>query len=377
MERIVSKELQELRDSGEEIFSISRLDSINQCLYSAYRTYRLHDRGDNNIYALLGSRIHDTLEMITNGEATEEDLLPAMNQELSDLSLFDIDFPSDSIRANWIANMESFCRDYRKPSSEDGSTYVAEEEFIYTTPNLKAPLVGYIDLQRIRPDGSRDLFDFKTSSDFGKEELKKKARQLLVYAMGKEQEGVKVKSASFIMLKYATIKYNGYKTARSKERTPIKKHCERRKIGETLETPITRDLLELGMDEVDISFITEKIKEYNSLDIPGIDTPEYLKVRENYHILPYLVTVDLTQENYDECVQYIEDTITMWKGLGDDVENYPPLEFIEKVEGKKPKDNRFFCHALCGHYKNCDYIHEFDEKQEALREGSEEEDLFG
>jgi hypothetical protein len=90
---------------SDTVYSISRLDCINRCIYEAYRTYVLHERGDKNIYTVLGSTIHECLENIVKGEATEEDLLPAMEKDLENVSLFGLEFPKDmkgedSIRVN-------------------------------------------------------------------------------------------------------------------------------------------------------------------------------------------------------------------------------------------------------------------------------------
>ena len=120
MIRVTDKRLEEFRAEGKTIYSISRLDTINHCLYEAYRTYILNDRGDNNVYAMLGGRIHDVLENIVNGKATEADLQPAVDSELEDIDLLGLEFPKgrngeDTVRAGWIADMKHFCSTYKSP----------------------------------------------------------------------------------------------------------------------------------------------------------------------------------------------------------------------------------------------------------------------
>ena len=154
MKRNKDNRLQELRDKGVTVYSISRIDSINNCLHGAYRTYDLHEKGAPNIYSSAGSVTHDCLEKIMNNEATEADLLPCIQEELDNLDLLNIEFPKDrnggdSIREGWIADMTHFASTYKKPTGN----FKTEELFIYKTKGGHY-LQGYIDLQRINKDGS-------------------------------------------------------------------------------------------------------------------------------------------------------------------------------------------------------------------------------
>ena len=79
-ERATDQRLEELKAQGNELYSISKLDSINNCLYGAYLTYRLDNRGGNNIYAIMGGKLHDVLEGMANGTATKDELLDYANR---------------------------------------------------------------------------------------------------------------------------------------------------------------------------------------------------------------------------------------------------------------------------------------------------------
>ena len=83
MNRELENEVEKIRAEGKEVYSFSRLECINNCLYEAYRTYILNDRENQipNIYGILGGKIHDVLEGIMIGKNSTADLLPAMNQE--------------------------------------------------------------------------------------------------------------------------------------------------------------------------------------------------------------------------------------------------------------------------------------------------------
>lgn len=60
-------------------------------------------------------------------------------------------------------------------------------------------------------DGTVTVIDYKTSSKYSGQDLKKNANQLLLYAIALEQEGYVVREVSWLMLKYCTVagKRNG------------------------------------------------------------------------------------------------------------------------------------------------------------------------
>ena len=368
MTREVDPRLQELYDSGEPIYSISRIDSINHCLYGAYLTYKLNKRGANNIYAIMGGKIHDTLEKITNGEATEEDLLPAMQAELDDMDSLDIAFPKDSkggdaIREGWIKDMEHFCTTYKSPKSKNLST---EELFIYTTSTEKK-LIGYIDLQN-KKKNSIDIYDYKTSTLYKGEDLKSHGRQLVVYQMGKEQEDKQVDNVAWIFLKYVDIEFMGYKTAKSKEKTLLTKTIERKKIGAEMEKYVERDLLDAGYDEIETEIFLNEFKSTNKFDC----LPE--NIRAGYKMKPCVLKYEVTDEIKQECEDYINQTIEMWESLGDDVKNYPPRSFTKVQKNGKEVTDIFFCTQLCSHSKECQYLHDYLDTLDTTND--EDENLF-
>lgn len=358
----LEKQIEELENNGETIYSISRLDTINNCMYEAYRTYKLDERGDNNIYGIMGSKIHNTLEDIINNKAEPSDLYDAMNDELADVDMFNICFPNDMIKNNWIANMTHFCKTYIKP---EGS-FITEERFLYKTDNNKY-LQGFIDLIEKNEDGSINIFDYKTSSMYSKNNIKEHGRQLVIYAMGKEQQGYDVKKVAWNFLKYATVEFKGYKTAKSKEKTEIIKNIERRKIPDELAKFIERDLYNLDYDELLIDALLVKFKKENSFDV----LPD--EIKNNYIVKPCIVEYEITDEVKEECKRYIDKTITMWENA----KEFPHRCFTRINKNNKEVDDIFYCTNLCGHFKNCDYIQDYlYQKQINEQEDNEMEDLF-
>lgn len=372
-ERAEDKRLKELRDAGHEIYSISRLDCINNCLFSAYKKYVLHEKEKPNIYSSLGGRIHEVLEGITNNTNTESDLLEAMNDELEDMQMLGIEFPKDrnegdSIRENWIKNMTNFCKTYKAPRNKK---LEAERLFIYETDNHEF-MQGYIDLIWHKKDGTISIFDFKTSTMYGSKEIKEHARQLILYALGMEQEGYTVSSASWIMLKYWTVTFQGYKTAKSKTRTTIVKHIERRKLYSELAKHFQKDLEEMGMDSLDVEITLDNIKNeiYNTGTIPDI-------LKDKYILKPCIIDAELTSESKQETLDYINETIKKWKSLNpENINDYPPRNFLKtKASDGSQVPDTWFCHGLCGYYDNCPWIHDFNDQYNEDN-NTNEDDLF-
>ena len=370
MERQSDERLDELRASGVPIYSISRLDCINRCLAEAWETYHENNRGDGNIYALCGSKVHEVLEGIVNGENTEKDLLPAVNSELEEAEMLGYEFPkmadgSDGIRDKWIKDMTHFCQTYKSPNPKNLST---EELFIYKSPKGNY-LQGYIDLQRKNADGSVDIYDYKTSSLYSGAAIKEHGRQLVVYQMGLEQANLTVRNVAWIFLKYAEIRFMGKKTVKSKEKTEISKVVERCKIGSEMAKYVEQVMTEQGFDEVDIEIALNEFKMSNSFSV----LPD--SVASEFKMLPYIMKYEVTDEIKKECEEYIDNTIEKWESLGDDESNYPPLSFTKVQKNGKVVSDLFYCQRLCSHGKTCKYLHDYVDK---LDTGSDDEfsDLF-
>ena len=367
MEREPQELVDELRANGIEVYSFSRLDCINNCLYEAYRTYVLNDKENQipNVYSILGGRTHDVLEGIMNNKNTEADLLPSIYQELEDLDMLGIEFPkgrdgSDSIREGWIADMEYFAKTYKSPKGK----FETETFFLYKTPGNHY-LQGFIDLTRIRKDGSIDIYDYKTSSMYKGEDIKKHGRQLVLYALGKEQQGYTVRSIAWLMLKYCEVTYVGKKTSRSKEESEITKVIERKNLVKDLKSVIEHKLEKRGYDEVDIEITIEESLQSNTI-------PKFLE--SEFTIKPYVMKYELTDEIREECNNYLDSTIEKWESLDQKNEfNYPPLSFTKINKTGKEKQDTCYCQMLCGYGKNCPHLQRF---LDTWQNESEDDDLW-
>lgn len=347
MARDTNPELKELWDKGIDVYSITRLDTINHCMAEAKYNYIDHLPKDENVYSFLGSKIHDKLEQITNGVGTKQELLPTLNNALNSMDMFGIKFPasrdgSDSIRTNYIEDMENFCLTY---DPEWGDKLKAEQFVLYKTSNGNY-CQGYIDLIEYLDDKTINIYDYKTSSRYSKADIESHRRQLIVYAMAMEQKGYKVNQIAWIFLKYAQLKYYGYKTSKSKEKSLITKVVERRKIGEILAPLIEENLKQFGYDPYE--YIT-KLLETNSL----IGMPAEILKRYEIHL--DIEPAELSGETKQECINYIDDTIEKWNNA----KEYPPKDFYKYSSTGKKSEDIFYCACLCDFSDKCEYYKAF------------------
>lgn len=365
--------LQALYDTGKQVYSISRCNTISHCLYEAYKTYILHEKGSNGIYGILGTKIHDKLQEIMEGTASADELTPTLNEELSDLDMLNIQFPkdfkgNDSIRNNWIADMKHFCKTFEPPQGK----FQTEQLVIYKLPYSEDRYVqGYIDLIRENEDGTISIYDWKTSTNFNAADLLHHGRQLVFYALAKEAEGFTVRDVSWIMLKYCEVTFMGKKRSNSKSKTEIVKILNRGKLISGLKNYIECDLSELGYDEIDAEIMLKKALDENSFDsLPA-------EIQSKYIIKPYIRKYELTDELREETITYLNDAADIYENLNRNNEReWLPRNFF-RVNNGKEIDDTFYCNTLCSFRNSCIHIKRFNEQRDLRKlEKDEFSDLF-
>lgn len=362
MTRSPQEELDKLREQGTPIYSFSKIESMHGCLYEAYRTYILHERDMQkpNCYAVLGSSVHDVLEKIMNGKATEKDLFPAVQRDLDMCSMLDITFPNDSVRDNWIKDMTHFCNTYIRPKGK----FETETFFLYKTPQNHY-IQGYIDLTRLNKDGTIDIYDYKTSSLYKGDDIKVHSRQLILYGLGKETQGYKVRKVGWIFLKYVQVEFMGKKTAKSKQETLIVKIIERKNIVKELAPYIESKLGMIGLDEIEIEFLMQKAFAENEIPEP---------VLKQFVLKPYVMYYDYSEETKSECNEYLDRSINEWENLGTVESDFPHIPFTKLTKMGKEIENTFYCNCLCGYRHDCKYLSDYNIRKENIK--SEYDDLF-
>lgn len=356
--REIDERLKALFDAGHKVYSISKCNTIDECLYEAYNAYVLHNRGSNGVYSILGSKVHDRLESIMNGESTPEDLPATLKEELNDLEMLDISFPKDrnggdSIRDSWVADMTHFCNTFVPPEGK----FDTEELFIYQL-NDDRYVQGYIDLIRYNDDGTISIFDWKTSSQFSKDDLLHHGRQLVLYAIAKEAQGIKVRDVAWYMLKYCEVSFMGKKRSNSKELSLITKVVNRGKLISELKSNIEYHLSAAGYDEVDIECMLNQAVKENSFDcLPN-------EIKSKYTVKPYIRQYEITDELKRECIQYINEMADKWESLDtSDSSNFPPKSFTKTTKQGKEVEDCYFCAVLCNYRNSCKHFKAYKESQ--------------
>ena len=347
--REIDEKLEALRASGKQLYSISKLNTMHQCKYQAYLNYIEHEKQKDNIWACAGSIIHDRLEGCLKGSNTPQDIKAAIDDELENFEMLDIDFPLDkngnpTIKTNWVANMTRFANEFKIPRG-----HFDTEQLVVLPINDHAVMHGYIDVIKHNDDGSVDVIDWKTSSQFTGDHLIEAGRQLVFYAMALENEGLRVRSVKWVMLKYYeaswTLKNGNTKT----------KIGEWRNLYKDLASTIEKKLIEIGKDEFEIAVILDKARETNQI-------PE--EVASLFVVKPYVREYELTDEVRAETMEYITSTIKEYETI----ERWTPCDC---------KSNSYFCANLCGYggkSGKCKYWTDYCDTFE--KESDDEEDLF-
>lgn len=348
-ERLQDERLEELRRQGKKIYSISRLNCLNQCAYQAYLNYIKEEPEEQNIWSILGGRTHDAIQQCIDTNCDTSIIKTAILDELNDLDLFELSFPKDrngneTIKNNWIANMTRFADEFKRPKG----TFITEELVLYKIDD-EHYMQGYIDAQRINSDGSLWIIDWKTSSNFDKAHLKEAGRQLILYGLAKQAEGYKVDNISWCMLKYYEATWT-QKNGKDKSKVG-----EWRNLIKDLSNAIKQKLEINGYDEITIDLLLENASQTNQI-------PK--EIRKEFKVLPYVRDYEFSTENIEETLSYIKEKIEQYEQAGDDEEKYPPCDIAKQS---------FFCSSLCGHKEQCKYWHDYCEQ---YNESSNDEDLF-
>lgn len=354
MERKPEERIEEIRANGGEVYSISRLNTINQCPYSAYLQYIKGVKSKPNVWSELGGITHDALEACVKDGADESCIRKAIEEELEMLDTLGIDFPLDrlgnpSLRNNWIADMQGFANHFKTPKGK-----FETEQFVLYQIYDDSWMQGYIDLIRYNDDGTISIYDWKTSSNFDKLHLEQAGRQLVFYMLAKEAEGFKVRDVSWVMLKYATVSWlakNGKKQTKT---------MEWRKVGTEMRKKIEKDMIDAGYTDIDIEIHLGYLLE------DGDFSRQVPEVKDKYTLSPYVRQYEVTDAIIDETLEYIKDTIIKFKKWGDNEDDYYPLDCFE---------NEFFCNNLCG-YGRSGCKHYADYLVECEINYDEIEDLF-
>lgn len=357
MERVEDPRLTSLRSQGAKIYSISRLNTMNQCPYQAYLNYVKHESQKLGIWGQMGGKTHDALQECLDTNCDESIIQKAIQDELEDLEMLGVEFPLDkngnpTIKNNYVANMMRFAKEFKTPKGN----FETEQLVLYPIPNHpNSYMQGYIDFIKYEDDGSILIGDWKTSSNFVGKHLTEAGHQLIFYGLAKQAEGYNIKRLMWVMLKYCVTSWT-LKNGKTKEKV-----SEWRNLVKDLRSVLEKRLSDAGYDDFDIDMMMTEAQKNNTLD----NLPEEIKSQFKTRI--YVREYEFSQENIDETLDYICKMVDKYEAASEDEKNYPPCEI--------DKSTSFFCNSLCGYgYEKCKYYRDWCEQN--LTEKEDEDDLF-
>lgn len=345
----IKEKINKLKEEGHTIYSISRLNTVDECGWEYWQTYKEHLASKDNIYGFTGTRIHKCLEDIQNG--IKVDFPKEVDKMLAEAQMLDITFPTENIETKWKKDIISFAHNYVAPTYNK-----VETEKLFLVEINGHYLQGIIDLLIYNEDGTVSIRDYKTSSKFTNADLEAKGRQLILYGLAMEQMGYKVKDLAWEMLKYVEI---SYKLKNGKTRTTI---AERGYILEKLKSDITKELKALKQyDGLQIEMMVDEAIENNSFD----NLPQ--SIRDKYTIKDYICYYDFTEERKRETQAFIQAKIEDIEMFEDNKNWWEPKEITPYTS--------FYCNFLCSHREHCEYFQDFLEMQKMWEEKKENQEL--
>ncbi len=324
MAREIEPIVKELKKNGKTIYSISRLNSFNDCKLAYKYTYIDYKKGIDNVYNLLGTLCHDNKEALLKGKITKDNFLKIFDDEIFELDIKGIEFPSENIKSGYVQNIRKYIME-----QEDNNKKCIIEKFVIMEIDEDNYIQGFIDyIDGV--DGKLRILDFKTSTAYSGEEKVKSGRQLILYKLALEKiTGKEVVFVGWDLLKYCNI-------CKMQKNGKVKKYLiERRKVANEMADRYTKDLKEMGKEQYEIDLIL-----FDNKDIPD-------ELKDVYWKEDGIVELKVDEEMIQETMDYLNNSINNIKNEKD---------FNAKVITEK---NSFYCSFLCGHRLICPHLKEY------------------
>lgn len=345
MARLTSEELQTLmkNEGVSRIWSWSKWNCFHTSPYEYFLKYILHKKEDRTdcIYTTTGGIAHDIMERRYTGKLPYEQMID--------------DFEDGWVTAFNIAEMK-FDRNSPEKNDKISQKYYENLKhfFMNHTPLKYKPVIeqfvkakigdnlfqGYIDVCFKDDEGNFNILDWKTSSIYKGKKAENECGQLVVYAIGLNQQGVPMDKIHICwnFLKYVSIQYE---QANGAVKT---REVERCKIGESLQTNAKMWLKKLGY--------TDQVDDYlkQLLDTNDIEClPK--EVQEKYIISDCYVYVPLTDELINRWKETIISTINDIELREKDYEEtHSDKAFWDTDESVETQS--YYFSTLCGYSPN-------------------------
>lgn len=329
-------------------YSYSRLTSYHQCQYGFYLNYIRKFPAQQNVYGLLGGKVHELLEQLQVNEITNDQAIEKFKDACAEMELNEFYFPSESIARSYKKSVTHYLKHFKPYECESCEI---EKEFLLEIEGVK--LLGFIDLILKHDDGTVSIIDHKTSSKYAKAEKLKNGRQLVIYAIALGQLGYQVREVGWSMLKYARVKVadGRYKTV------------ARDKIALEFFNQISAQMELLDIPTEFKGPMLEEARVSCSID----NLPE--EIQDMIEINPVIVEYELTDELIDEAKAFIVNTVRDIESKSDDPDEWEPVKIDDR--------SSFFCGTLCNQRHNCKFYQAYKDNFQKNSIMDELREIFG
>lgn len=366
MARLTNEQLQAImkKENVDRIWSWSKINCFHTSPYEYYLKYIKKAKEDraNSIYTTTGGLAHDILEKFYTDKIAYDDMFGLFDDgwtvavDIADLKFDRNDEEKNaSIRDKYYENLIHFF---------DNHTVLKHKPIIEQFVKVKIDgnlFQGYIDCAFKGDDGCINIVDFKTSSIYKGAKAENECGQLVLYALGLNQQGVPMDKIKICwnFLKYVTIQYE------QKNGTVKTREVERCKIGESLQSNAKTWLKHFGYEPDEYLM---KLLDTNTIDW----LPE--EVREKYVISDCYVYVELTDKLIDKWTNHAS---TLIKDIelreADYKETHSDKCFWDTDESVKAQS--YYFSNLCSYSPNLHLPYKaYLERLEAAKNGT---DMFG
>lgn len=334
----------------DELWSWSKYNSYKIDSYGWMLKYIRHEKETkSSIYAVEGGIVHDIIEKFYNKEIEYKDMIDLYNNKLEEIKLSGLKYNRKDDKANqktadkYEGSIKLFFNNHIPINSK-----VITEQFV--TINVGGNIFqGYIDFLHKEND-NYIITDWKTSTIYQGEKVKKESGQLVLYAESLIQRGIPIDKIKirWDFLKYCNIEYQ--LKGKDKE-TGLNKTKETKALRiewvDKIKTNLKMWLKQEGYEELEIEDMVQTAIENNNLD----NIPE--SIRNKYKLTDCYVYIPLTQELIDELKEDIINTIKEIKEKEKDYEIY-----MEEGEERLAEElfwieiddnNSFYFNNLCGY----------------------------
>ena len=366
MARLTGEQLEALmkKEGVDRIWSWSKINCFHTSPYEYYLKYikkAKEDRADS-IYTTTGGLAHNILEKFYTGEIPYEKMIEEFEDgwivaaDIANLKFDRADEErNEKIKDKYYENLVHFFKNHTVLKNKP-----AIEQFVKVKIDGNL-FQGYIDISFKDDEECIVIQDWKTSSIYKGAKAENESGQLVLYAIGLNQQGIPMDKIKirWNFLKYVTIQYE------QKNGTVKTREVERCKIGESLQSNAKTWLNHFKYKPDDY---LKELLDTNSIDC----LPE--EVREKYVISDCYVYVDLTDKLINK---WMEHASTVIKDIElrekDYEETHSDACFWDTDESVK--EQSYYFANLCSYSRN---LHKpYDEYCKKLESSQSSNDMFG